>query len=180
MLRTLIVGPMFAGKTTSLILSGEAHFGFDWEYFRLTTEDVATPTKERFKTHDYMPFSGWKVSGLEQIKTSSQFILLDEVQFAKPEHVDAFLSKFKSRKIILAAGLDFDFNRLEFEATKAFRQAGPKEVVQRWAFCEYCSNRAFFSRKISSKNPDARFDEQAKYVPCCEECWETFRKHEIA
>ena len=179
MLKSLITGPMFAGKTTSLISVWQRFISVsDWEYFRLTTEDVAMPTKERFKTHDHMVFYGWKVSNLEQIETSSQFILLDEVQFAKPEHVDAFLRKFKGRKII-AAGLDFDFHRVEFEATKAFRKHA-KEVAQRWAFCEYCSNRAYFSRKISSKNPDARFDEQARYVPCCGDCWEQFRKYEIA
>ena len=177
MLRSLIVGPMFAGKTTSLILSGGVHFGSDWEYLRLTTEEIPVAERQRFETHDHMVFYGWRVSSLNQIETNSQFILLDEVQFAKPEHVEKFLSKFKGRKII-AAGLDFDFNRVEFEATKAFR-VHAKEVAQRWAFCEYCPNKAFFSRKISSKNPDARFDEQAKYVPCCGDCWETLQRYAV-
>ena len=177
MLKVLITGPMFAGKTSNLLLSGEVNFGSDWEYFRLTTEEVKVATKQRFETHDGMAFYGWKVSTLEQIKTYSQFLLLDEVQFANCECVEKFLSRFKGKQII-AAGLDYDFHCFEFEATKAFRKHA-KQVVQRWAFCEYCSNKAFFSRKISSKNPDARFDEQARYVPCCSECWETFRKYAV-
>jgi thymidine kinase len=171
MLEKLILGPMFAGKTTQLLEIADK-LDCAWEYFRLTTEPCVI-CDEVFHTHDERTFIGKKVSSLSMIESDSKrwdAVLVDEIQFADPQDVPSFLDRLEGKRIF-AAGLDMDFRRMDFEATKVFQNHAQQTSVLR-ARCSMCGhNTAEFSKKVSG-DTKKRLDEDAKYIPLCRICWQ--------
>lgn len=99
---TVICGPMFAGKSTSLIGLGEkyAKAGRQVVYLKPATDT-------RYKNNAREPT--WACPVVGQVVERADVVLIDEVQFIEPHLVQEVLDLVNEGKTIIVAGLDTDY-----------------------------------------------------------------------
>jgi thymidine kinase len=160
----LVVGPMFAGKTTALlrdyeedptegkiILDYETNMGSEASYSMLYSHDKEEALCFRLRNLNEAP--------------PSPSIYINESQFFTG--LKAFvLSKLKEGCHVRLYGLDGDFERNKFgEVLDLVPHCD--SIVKLTAQCK-CGFPALFSKRISPG--EQQFLPDATYVPCCRSC----------
>jgi len=178
----LIIGPMWAGKTTELLrrLFNEAVIGLKCIYINHTKDDERS--KEGFSTHN--PLYKEKLSKenrvtlvsarrISNVDTSEYDVIgIDESQFFKGLVNDVLCLVDDKHKIVIVAGLDGDKNRDKIgEIIDLMPHKDSCTFLT--AYCRFCADKkikrnAIFSHKFGAGN-DVGGDE--KYVPLCRNCW---------
>ena len=168
----LVIGPMFSGKTTTL-LTYEKKFQITGKKYLCINHSFDTRyTKEgKLATHDGQTSSGQhiNVSDLNQIEhyilhTFDAFII-DEVQFFK--RIDDFVSFWSSKgKSIVCAGLNSDYKLEQFEPVSKLI---PKcDVVKHLtALCVECGEDAPFTERCVDVKQQTLIGTCDIYKPKC-------------
>lgn len=153
----LIIGPMYANKSTELIKIYNRYSVINKNIIvinhvinnRYGTNSISTHDKTVL--NDCMIFD--KLSLLmenhEELYQKSEIIIIEEVQFFPDAYEFITNAVDNDNKIIIAAGLSGDFNRQPFEiVTKLIPHA--EKINKLSALCKYCSDgtSAHFSKLI--------------------------------
>ncbi len=165
----LITGPMFAGKSKTLI-----DLFYEDKNIEAFSPNIDTRTQE-IVSRDYKDKSirCKKISSpLEIINSKANIVVIDEFQFLGPVEllVDAVNELKKQRKTIIMAGLDLLANGAEWKNYTVLKELCDKEV-KLTAKCSCCGKPAKFTKMISGDNKKSVQIEsdEIKYEPRCKE-----------
>jgi len=179
----IILGPMFAGKTSRLIEITKQFMYCGIETciinhsFDIRYETTETPKNEYIHTHDNRVAKCNKfVSSLsnliddEDIK-QSKVIIINEGQFFD-DIVPFTIELLKQKKIIFICGLDGDFERKKIGKLLDLIPLADK-VEKLTALCAYCRDgtRGIFSKRITTETEQVVIGYD-NYVPVCRMCYE--------
>ncbi|MCW2964013.1 MAG: Thymidine kinase [Actinomycetia bacterium] len=175
----VVCGPMFSGKTDSLINR------FERALANGTSVVAIKPARDgRYAADRIVSHSGRKipacsvgsVDGVRSLGASGELVLIDEIQFFEPA-LGVSLKSLRNQGIeIVAVGLDRDFRREEFETTaQLVRDAS--SVVRLIGTCSRCGGDASLTQRLVEGTP-APLDaprllvgDAGLYEPRCERCW---------
>lgn len=171
----LILGPMFAGKTTTLISKIEVHIltGKKCVIVR-SAVDIRTPSVQ---THRDLIYKG-EVIKLDSLKNAKDKLLMydiigfDEGHFFDGEELfQLVIFLTQSNKTVYIAMLKSDNNRNPFPFIEHF-VARATDIFPLKAVCEKCKeyNATNTKRKLNS-NLTTFVGGKELYSPSCDKCW---------
>ena len=168
----MIVGPMFAGKTSEL-LSEIEQCKVPFQVFK-PSED--TRSGAEIVSHDGRRVQAEVISNavqiIEKLKPGTRAVFIDEVQFFSCV-IASICRELEDMGIrVVCAGLDMDYRREQFPCVGPLLVFAGK-VTKLKAWCAVCGKPAQYSWRF---NPDDK-DEVSiggadKYEPRCLNCWE--------
>lgn len=174
---TVVVGPMFAGKTTHLIATVErlAAAGQRLQVFRPTVDTRApgntltTHAGERL-AHAHVETVCGAADALRALHASTSCVVLDEIQFWG-EDVVGFIWSLALRGVdVVVAGLEFDSRREPFAIT-AELLLGADHVVALSSACARCGARAGHTARLNPGGERVAVGGADAYEARCDECW---------
>lgn len=175
----LIIGPMFAGKTTELI--NEAKKVSEEVSMRVSHSINVRDTDDEgrivYHSHDnevlggVMCFKWLKDVRVSKGYAEAEWIFIEELQFFEDCYDEVVKMVDVDGKKVVAAGLDGDFMRKGFGRMLEL-VAMADEVIKKTAICgvEECGRAAPFTKKIAGEiSGDVVVDVGGgdKYVPVC-------------
>ena len=153
----LIIGPMFAGKSTELISCANRYEQIDKNVMAINHVINNRYGSTKISTHDQKIYDKcFTISNLNDVEIfhkdvfdNADIIIVEELQFF--ENAFAYIKKWvdEDDKIVIAAGLDGDSNREPFgDVLKLIPIAD--EVTKLSAFCKRCGDGtpAHFTKRI--------------------------------
>lgn len=160
---TMIVGPMFSSKTSTLLSYIER---YSYAKKHIGVFSIAKDTRysiSSITTHTGRTVSSIAVTSaagiLEEVEQDNyDIIFIDEVQFFSNEIVDVVDTLLNSGKRIIAAGLDTDFAGRGFGPVPELL-ARADIVVKLTAVCTICGKAATRSQRLVNGKP-ARLNEE--------------------
>ncbi len=171
----LILGPMFSGKTTTL-LSYEKKFQITKKKYICINHsfDKRYNSEGKLATHDGNTSKGniLSVSELSEIETlildEFDAFIIDEVQFFKD--IDIFVNYWASQgKIIVCAGLSSDYKLEPFENISALISKCD-HIQHLTALCMDCGNPASFTERSVKNEEQTLVGTDDIYKPKCRKC----------
>jgi len=176
----LILGPMFAGKSTELIRRVRRY-----QVARRKVVVVKPQIDDRYGssgvvTHDRLTFPGLAPGSLSEVQDQlmgCDVIGIDEGQFFS-DIVEACEALAKAGKTVIVAALDGTYQRRPFENIS--RLISVADTVEKLlAVCHICSGVAPFSARLTGEPGDVLIGGEDKYVAVCRGCWEKLQSGEI-
>ena len=174
---TLIIGPMFSSKSTTL-LSFERRFiilkkkylcinhSFDTRYNdegKITTHDGCSSPGHNTICHDLFHLNDDELDQFEAF-------IIDESQFF--DDIDEFADKWANRgKTIVCAGLNSDFKKEPFENISKLLAKADK-VIHLNSICDKCGSDAPFTKRTIHSDEKTLIGGIESYVPRCRKCFE--------
>ncbi|WP_148682756.1 thymidine kinase [Pyrobaculum ferrireducens] len=157
----VIVGPMFAGKTTELIRRVERHViaGRRAVVFkpsidsRYDASKVAAHNGLRFGAV-VVPPSEEGVEAIGKMGVEYDVVAVDEIQFF-PVQLAEVLNSLANGRVVIAAGLNLDFRGEPFETT-ARVMAYADRVISLTAVCKVCGRPATRTQRLVNGVPAPR------------------------
>jgi thymidine kinase len=157
----LIIGPMYAGKSTELIKIINRYKSIGKNVLVINHTINNRYNTNNISTHDSIVFNECiNIDMLQYIKKKyidlyeqSEIIIIEELQFFEDAFEFITNSADIDKKIIVAIGLNGDYNRKPFEnITKLIPHAD--SITKLSALCKYCSDgtEAHFSKLIKNDN----------------------------
>ena len=182
----IIIGPMFAGKTTELIRRLNLYSEMDLKVLYINST-LDNRTMNNFSTHNETLKNTHKIIYVkantlsEWFETIQQFdiIGIDEAQFFSDlyDSVTKILDKYQKR--IIVAGLDGNYRREPFgEIIKLIPLCD--SVIKYKPFCHFCKTikkitPAIFTFRHSTSDDTIDIGGKDKYVPVCRKCYSTYK-----
>ncbi|GAB2285210.1 Thymidine kinase a [Dionaea muscipula] len=170
----VIVGPMFAGKTTALLrrIQSEAHSGRNVAMIK-SSKDTRYAI-DSVVTHDGAKFPCWALPNLSSFAENFgheaynklDVIGIDEAQFFGDLYEFCRKTAEHDGKTVIVAGLDGDYMRRSFGSVLDVIPIADS-VTKLTARCELCGKRAFFTLR---KTDDVQTELVAGadvYMPVC-------------
>ena len=176
---TLVIGPMFAGKTSR----GQ----FELEHFQrkgMKTLVITHASDERYTgrqllnaSHGGLAVPCIKVAQLTEkdvdvLIDDNEFIWVDEGQFMGDELVAFCVKAVRNEKHVLVTALQSDVNRNPWPNVSALIPHADKVICQT-AYCIICNQECKYTRKVKiEKEPTSVVVDpggEEKYVPACDE-----------
>jgi thymidine kinase len=174
----VFTGPMFAGKSTSL-LGYERRLQIAKKKYLLVNHsfDTRYSLEGKITTHNGQSASGQSisVSSISEISDETiqdyDAIIIDESQFFTdlPEAAERWSNR---GQLVVCAGLSGDFQKKPFEPMSQLISKADK-IVHLTATCERCGDDAPFTKRISNDSERDVIGGIDKYVPRCRECYRT-------
>lgn len=169
----VICGPMFSGKTKTLIRvineykdAGQKVFVFKPKFDDRYSEDTIV-------SHDKDATEAFNVTRPVEIldyHLNADVIAIDEIQFFDDSIVEVCNKLAQDGKTVIAAGLDLDYKAVPFgPMPKVLAMAD--EIIKLNSVCTFCSGPARFSHRISDEDATVVLGEKDKYVPLCRSCY---------
>lgn len=176
---TLIIGPMYSGKTTKLIgnLSTQSILGKKCVLVSHLS-DARNYYGDKCYTHNNIVklnnIDHIKLDNLEEIPPDYDVIGIDEAQFFDClDHIYVLLKEYKR---IYISGLSGDSNRKIFGQLLSLIPECD-DIVHLKALCKYCSDKnplidvmAPFTKRIVNKLPQKLIGGYESYIPTCRNC----------
>lgn len=165
----IIIGPMYSGKTTSLIRKYEEIIEKQEEAFVINYSDDQRYHNTKLSTHDLKMIDCIQTKCLNDLDCiEEEHILINECQFFSDlyEFVENQLSKEKK---IYLYGLDGDFKRKKFGQTLDLIPLCDK-ILKIKANCNNCENKAIFSHRNSQESQQVLIGNDI-YEPLCRGCY---------
>ncbi|KAI4384931.1 hypothetical protein MLD38_003015 [Melastoma candidum] len=172
----LIVGPMFAGKTTALLrrITSEADLGRNVAMVK-SNKDTRYAT-DAVVTHDGMRFPCWALPDLSSFDrrigsdayAKVDVIGIDEAQFFDDLYAFCCKAADIDRKIVIVAGLDGDFLRNSFGSILRLVPHADS-IVKLTARCDVCCKKACFSLRKTQTKQTELIGGSDIYMPTCRE-----------
>jgi len=172
----LIIGPMFAGKSTELISSANRYEQIEKNVMAINHIINNRYGSTKISTHDQKTYDKcFMMSDLNDVEmlhkdvfNKAGIIIIEELQFF--ENAFAYIKKWvdEDDKIVIAAGLDGDFNREPFgDVLKLIPIAD--EVKKLSAFCKRCGDGtpAHFTKRIVKSKSKTLVGSSDKYEAVC-------------
>ena len=171
----LICGAMFSGKTTRLIAEAErfAKSGTPILYLKPSIDNRYS--EDEIVTHDGMkvPASIMPHSLKERyIVERAEVILIDEVQFIEPHHIQEIVDLTNEGKTVICAGLDLDYRTEPFDITKELL-AHADEIIKIAGICR-CGNDTRYSllKQNQGVNGIVHLGAAETYEAVCRSCYQ--------
>ena len=177
----LILGPMFAGKTTRLLERvKQLEESVDANVLLLKSDKDTRYAKDKVVTHDGRGRECFPVKSLELevvVKTVGErkwnecdVVAVDEAQFLTNLYEFCRVAADEHDKIVLVAGLNGDFKRETFGEVQETLPLCDS-VTKLTARCE-CGRPALFSKRIVNVGDGQELVGGAdKYLPACRRCF---------
>ena len=178
---SLIIGPMFAGKSTQLLKYLQHYLSLGRSCFAITSvKDMRKGANgRRIQTHNGINMEAHGVGDKDLMNVLDEAkrhdcIFIDEAHFF--HDLEAFVGALMmiEGKRIVVAGLDSDFNRRSFENVINLIPIA-KDVNELVAVCNLCKGPACLTRKIKILGCDMKERFQVggseAYEPVCSKCY---------
>ena len=174
---TLILGPMFSSKSTTL-LSFERRFRILKRNFVCINHSFDKRYNENgvIATHDKITSQNShnvQCSSLNELDNDylNQFdcFLIDESQFF--DNINIFAEKWANLgKTIVCAGLNSDFQKQPFDNISKLIPVADK-IIHLKSICEKCGEDAPFSKRIVNSDEKTLIGGIESYAPRCRKCF---------
>lgn len=173
---TLIIGPMYSGKTTSII-----ELCRKYELSNLRTLVINYAEDRRYhdsmlSTHDKVMIPCKNIINLSDIvdeETINNYdvFLINEGQFFSDLKDNVLKLVETHKKTVYVCGLDGDFKRNGFEQMMLLVPLAD-EIIKKYSICKGCMNgtRALFSHRITNEK-EVKVIGSDNYIPLCRECY---------
>ncbi|CAJ1964788.1 unnamed protein product [Sphenostylis stenocarpa] len=170
----VIVGPMFAGKTTALLrrIKSERNAGRNVVMLK-SSKDTRYAT-DSVVTHDGIKFPCWAIPDLLSFREKFgkdayeklDAIGIDEAQFFEDIYEFCCKAADEDGKTIIVAGLDGDYLRRSFGSVLHIIPLADS-VTKLTARCELCGKRAFFTLRKTEHKETELIGGADVYMPVC-------------
>lgn len=174
---TVIMGPMYAGKTSKLIALRR-------EIERATQRvicfkpaldnrygDGHTISSHNLEETEAITFNHLRPEELlTNVPSTANHIIIDEVQFCAPQVTDVIDQMLKQGKSVVVAGLDLDSEGKAFGPTLTLAEKAAT-VIRLTAICEKCGAPATHSQATQQKEETVVVGEKNMYIAVCERCF---------
>ena len=172
---TLIVGPMFSGKTTYLIDIYDKLMKNNNKVLAINHIIDDRYGKNSIITHSKKSIPSWDLKSLREIYDNfdtfnkHQHILINEGQFFQDlfQIVSIIVEKYK--KDVYICGLDGDFNRNKFGNILDLIPICD-DIIKLKAKCNICNKDAIFSKRLSNESKQIVVGND-NYIPVCRNCY---------
>ena len=182
---TVIIGPMFSGKTTKLFsyIDVFKKIGLKTFYLRanFNHHDVII-SRKIFTNHDKKKMKGLHIDGrgfteiIDYIKKEKvQKVVIDEVNFLPKRQARQIIDFLLAEGIdLILSGLAYDYRKREFGITlEYFKKAD--EAIELFAVCQKCGKRADHSQRISGGIEQIEaVEEKTEYMAVCSRCHQVY------
>lgn len=169
----VICGPMFSGKTKSLIRVINEYKAIGKKVFVFKPKIDNRYAENEIVSHDKDTTTAFNISRPVEIfdyHLNADVIAIDEVQFFDESIVDVCHKLSQEGKTIVAAGLDLDYKAQPFGPMPNIL-AMADEIIKLNSICTYCSGPARFSHRTSEDEETVVLGEENKYVALCRSCY---------
>ncbi|XVF81493.1 hypothetical protein PTKIN_Ptkin15bG0159600 [Pterospermum kingtungense] len=170
----VIIGPMFAGKTTSLLrrIKSECNNGRNVAIIK-SSKDTRYAI-DSVVTHDGLKFPCWALPDLmsfrqklgEDAYEKLDVIGIDEAQFFEDLYDFCCKAADCDGKTVIVAGLDGDYLRRSFGSVLDVVPLADS-VTKLTARCEVCGKRAFFTFRKTEETRTELIGGADVYMPVC-------------
>jgi len=172
---TVIVGPMFSGKTSELLSFIEIYHLGRKEYLVFKPRLDTRYGMETVKSHSGNTAKAIPISKPEEIlsyiKETTKAVFVDEIQFLGKSLIDIAKELSDNGIDVFCAGLDMSYLRNPFE-TSAMMMAIANEVIKKRAVCHVCGEyNATLSFKTKGDGSEIDVGGSEKYIAVCPECY---------
>lgn len=174
----VICGPMFSGKTKTLIKYIDEYKSNGKKVFVFKPNIDDRYSVNNIVSHDKDETEAYNVSKAAEILDlfhHADVIAIDEVQFFDDSIVEVSNIIANFGKTVLLAGLDMDYKARSFGSMPRLL-ALADEVIKLNSVCTFCSGRARYSHRISDDNGIVVLGETDKYVPLCRSCYHELKE----
>ncbi len=169
----VIVGPMFAGKTETLILRMSlALQDEEWVELLKPLTDTRYPGEEVISHNGRKMGASWTQPDLENFPSKAAVVGIDEAQFLSPEAIPVILAAVKRGQRVILAGLDLYSTGLPFGPMPTFMAYADKVTKVR-GLCSRCPAPSTRSQRLCSSEGGAVLIGGADtYEPRCLACFD--------
>lgn len=172
----LILGPMFAGKSSELLGTIRKYEAVGWPVLVFThTFDTRYTESPAIVSHDRDHHPAYATSFLEDVFTydnpvyvQAKLIIIEEAQFFKGLKQNVLRAVEEDKKDIICVGLDGDAQRQPFgEILDLIPYCD--SVVKKHAFCRRCQipTPALFTYRVVQEETQVLVGGAEKYEPLC-------------
>ncbi len=170
----LILGPMFAGKSSELLGTIRKYKAIGWPVFAIThTLDKRYSNQAEIVSHDEERFPALAVSDFYGLfdhpdYRAAKLIIIEEAQFFHGLRDFVLTAVERDEKDVICVGLDGDAERRPFgEILQLIPYCD--SVVKRHAFCRRCREPtpALFTYRTSEENTQVVVGGAERYEPLC-------------
>lgn len=172
---TVIVGPMYSGKTTELLSYAEI-YKLGKKRYRIFKPII----DNRYRLEEIRSHSGMKEAAIpitqsaeaERFITDEKAVFFDEVQFFDRELAETVKKMRHLGKDVICAGLDMSFKENPFETT-ALLLCLADEVIKKRAVCHECGEyNGVISYKYVANDAEIDVGGFEKYYAVCLDCYQ--------
>ena len=169
----VVCGPMFSGKTKTLIRVINDYLAEDLTVFvfkpkfdnRYAENEVISHDKDAIKAHSIK-----RPIEILDYYLNADVIAIDEIQFFDDSIVEICQKIAQAGKTVIASGLDLDYKAQPFGPMPKIL-AIADEIIKLNSICTFCSGHARFSHRITTESDTIVLGEKDKYVPLCRSCY---------
>ncbi|XP_055834440.1 thymidine kinase-like [Solanum dulcamara] len=170
----VIIGPMFAGKTTALLRRVNLESNDGRNVVMIKSSKDTRYAVDAVVTHDGTKFPCWSLPDLSSFKQrfgadayeKVDVIGIDEAQFFEDLYEFCCNSADLDGKTVIVAGLDGDYLRKSFGSVLDIIPLADT-VTKLTARCEVCNRRAFFTFRKTSETETELIGGANVYMPVC-------------
>ncbi len=169
----VICGPMFSGKTKTLINVINAYKDTGKKTFVFKPKFDDRYSEDKVISHDKDAIQAFNIKKPTEILDyylNADVIAIDEVQFFDSSIVEICQKIAQKGKIVIVSGLDLDYKARPFGPMPELL-AIADEIIKLNSICTFCSGHARFSHRISTESETVVLGEKDKYVPLCRPCY---------
>lgn len=173
----IILGPMFAGKSSELLGTIRKYNAIGWPIFVIThSSDTRYSEKPEIVSHDKERYPALAVRYLDNVLPTllyidARLIIIEEAQFFGGLKEFVLHAVETDKKDVICVGLDGDTKRRPFgELLELIPYCD--SVEKRHAFCKRCKNPVaalFTHSEKKSKNGQVEIGGEEMYEPLCRE-----------
>lgn len=170
----MIMGPMFAGKTTSLLRRIQAESNNGRTVAVIKSNKDTRYGLDSIVTHDGMKLPCWALENLSSFRQKIgidaydqiDVIGIDEAQFFEDLYDFCCEAADHDGKTVIVAGLDGDYLRRRFGSVLDIIPLADS-VMKLTARCELCGKRAFFTLRKTDETQTELIGGADVYMPVC-------------
>ncbi|KAL5193885.1 Thymidine kinase a [Glycine soja] len=170
----VIIGPMFAGKTTALLRRIKSELNAANNVALLKSSKDTRYAIDSVVTHDGIKFPCWALPDLlsfrekygEDAYQKLDVIGIDEAQFFVDLYEFCCKAADEDGKTVIVAGLDGDYLRRSFGSVLHIIPLA-ESVTKLTARCELCGKRAFFTLRKTEQRETELIGGADVYMPVC-------------
>ncbi len=180
---TLIVGPMYSGKTTELLSFVEIYkLGKKKIKVFKPSMDIRYGV-EKVRAHSGIEEDAIPLEDPEEILNiidgDEKAIFIDEVQFLSVKVYDVAKKLVDEGIDVFCAGLDMTYKQNPFDTTSKLLSLA-NVVIKKRAVCFICGeHNATLSFKISGGESEIDIGGKEKYIAVCRDCYNKIQRGEI-
>ncbi len=169
----VICGPMFSGKTKTLIRVINEYKAAGQEVFVFKPAFDNRYADKAVVSHDKDAIQAYPIKRPIEIldyHLNADVIAIDEVQFFDDSIPEICQKLAQEGKTVIVSGLDLDYKARPFGPMPQIL-AIADEIIKLNSVCTFCSGHARFSHRISTESDIVLLGEKDKYVPLCRSCY---------